>query len=53
MAKLRIVFMGTGDIALSSLRSLLVPYDGAECGAQPEPASYELTALVTQPDKPV
>ena len=29
MAKLRIVFMGTGDIALPSLRSLLVADDGA------------------------
>jgi methionyl-tRNA formyltransferase len=53
MAKLRIVFMGTGDIALSSLRSLLVPDDGAESGAQSEPTFYELIALVTQPDKPV
>jgi methionyl-tRNA formyltransferase len=43
MAKLRIVFMGTGDIALPSLRSLLNDMEQA----------YELVALVTQPDKPV
>ena len=59
MAKLRIVFMGTGDIALSSLRSLLVADDGAQSNSNSksnpnsEPASYELVALVTQPDKPV
>ena len=57
MAKLRIVFMGTGDIALSSLRSLLVPDDGAKSKSNAnfnsEPVSYELLALVTQPDKPV
>ena len=43
MAKLRIVFMGTGDIALPAFRSLLGDSE----------QSYELTALVTQPDKPV
>ena len=59
MAKLRIVFMGTGDIALPSLRSLLVADDGAQSNSNSksnpnsEPASYELVALVTQPDKPV
>lgn len=41
MSKLRIVFMGTGDIALPSFSSLL----GME--------SVELVTLVTQPDKPV
>lgn len=43
MAKLRIVFMGTGDIALPSFSSLLDDREQA----------YELVALVTQPDKPV
>ena len=37
MAKLRIVFMGTGDIALPSLRSLLVAVDGANSNPNPEP----------------
>lgn len=41
MARLRIVFMGTGDIALPSFRSLAGGGGG------------ELVALVTQPDKPV
>ena len=35
MAKLRIVFMGTGDIALPSLRSLLVADDGANLTPTP------------------
>ncbi len=43
MAKLRIVFMGTGDIALPSMRIFV---------NNPE-QPYELVALVTQPDKPV
>ena len=43
MAKLRIVFMGTGDIALPSVRALLNDVE----------APYELVGLVTQPDKPV
>ena len=37
MAKLRIVFMGTGDIALPSLRSLLVADDGANLTHQLQP----------------
>ena len=45
MRKLRIVFMGTGDIALPTFRSLIEPGEGAE--------ACELVALVTQPDKPV
>ena len=44
-------------IALSSLRSLLVADDGANsksnANCNSEPVSYELLALVTQPDKPV
>ena len=43
MAKLRIVFMGTGDIALPSMRALLSDSE----------LPFELVALVTQPDKPV
>ncbi|MGB1937416.1 MAG: methionyl-tRNA formyltransferase [Akkermansiaceae bacterium] len=45
MAKLRIVFMATGDIALPSLQSMF--------DASGEDGAYELVALVTQPDKPV
>lgn len=45
MRKLRIVFMGTGDIALPSFQSLLNADEGQD--------RYELVALVTQPDKPV
>ncbi len=45
MAKLRIVFMATGDIALPSLQSIF--------DASGEDGAYELVALVTQPDKPV
>jgi len=41
MSKQRIVFMGTGDIALPSFSSLL------------EMDELEVVALVTQPDKPV
>src|SRR5690242_19909371 len=41
MAKPRVVFMGTGEIALPALRWL-----------QQDP-SVELVALVTQPDRPV
>lgn len=42
---MRIIFMGTGDIALPSFRALLA--DG------PAGVGGELVALVTQPDKPV
>jgi len=45
MRKLRIVFMGTGDIALPSFQSLLDADEGQD--------RYKLVALVTQPDKPV
>jgi len=45
MAKLRIVFMGTGDIALPTMQSLIDASDRAD--------AYELAALVTQLDKPV
>ncbi len=41
MSKLRIVFLGTGDIALPTFRSLLASDE------------VNLLALVTQPDKPV
>lgn len=40
MSKARILFMGTGDIALPSFRALLE-------------SEYELLGLVTQPDRPV
>ena len=45
MAKLHIVFMATGDIALPSLQSMF--------DASGEDGAYELVALVTQTDKPV
>lgn len=50
MTPLRIVFMGTGDIALDTFSSLhqLQQAEGGGAGLE-----VELLALVTQPDKPV